>query len=127
MASEREAKPCLISGSCRHGGWCSEVYCQEHCRFVKEIDQLDALASLCDEATGGWDLPPSATTRLGTLTRKAAAMLRKLVAEREEYRAAMRRALEALEWHAAGCGEDSVPDATVEAITHLRQRLEGTT
>ena len=58
---------------------------------------------------------------------EAAAMLRKLVAEREADRAAMRRALEALEWHAAGCGEGSVPDATVEAITDLRQRLEGTT
>ena len=30
-----EAKSCLITGTCKHGSWCSEVYCQEHCQFVE--------------------------------------------------------------------------------------------
>lgn len=52
---------------------------------------------------------------------EAAAMLRKLVAEREADRAAMRRALEALEYHV----EQTRPiERTFIAITHLRQRLE---
>lgn len=68
-------KICLIGGSCKHGNWCSDVYCQEHCRFVKEIDQLDALAELCEEAKGGWDLPPAAVSRLGALARKARAAI----------------------------------------------------
>lgn len=74
-AGELEAKPCLVSGTCKHGNWCSDVYCQEHCKFVKELDQLDALAELCEEATGGWDLPPTAVYRLGKLARKVSAAL----------------------------------------------------
>ena len=61
---------------------------------------------------------------------EAAAMLRKLVAEREEYRAAMRRALEALEHTVAWNDDEISPSFVVEcraAITDLRQRLEGTT
>ncbi len=125
MTTEQEAlKPCLIAGDCKHGNWCSDVYCQEHCRFVKDLDALDALAELLDEAKGGWDLPPSATARIGTITRKAAAMLRKLVAEREEYRAAMREALEALKYHT----EQTRPIVASQVAIHdLRQRLEGTT
>lgn len=38
-----------------------------------ELSALDALAELCDEATGGWDLPPSAVARIGALARKARA------------------------------------------------------
>lgn len=68
-------KMCLVGGPCKHGNWCSDVYCQEHCRFVKEIEQLDALAELCDEAKGGWDLPPAAVSRLGALARKARAAI----------------------------------------------------
>lgn len=74
-AGERDAKPCLVSGTCEHGNWCSDVYCQEHCRFFKELDQLDALAELCEEATGGWDLPPTAVYRIGKLARKVRAAL----------------------------------------------------
>lgn len=56
--------------------------------------------------------------------RDSAAMLRKLVAEREADRAAMREALEALKYHT----EQTRPIvATQVAIHHLRQRLEGTT
>lgn len=70
------AKPCLVAGDCKHGAWCSDVYCQERCQFVKGTGALDALAELCDMATGGWDLPPSAVCRIGALARKArAAML----------------------------------------------------
>ena len=59
-----------------------------------------------------------------TLLDPAAAMLRKLVAEREADRAAMREALEALKYHT----EQTRPIvATQVAIHHLRQRLEGTT
>lgn len=55
---------------------------------------------------------------------ESAAMLRKLVAEREADRAAMREALEALKYHT----EQTRPIvATQVAIHHLRQRLEGTT
>lgn len=54
----------------------------------------------------------------------AQAMLRKLVAEREADRAAMREALEALKYHT----EQTRPIvATQVAIHHLRQRLEGAT
>ena len=53
---------------------------------------------------------------------EAAAMLRKLVAEREEYRAAMRRVVEASK---ADFGHRQ--EAIDAAITDLRQRLEGTT
>ena len=64
--------------------------------------------------------------------------LRKLVAEREEYRAAMRRALEAA-LHVTDCASRNEhgelvllgslynPEHLDAAITHLRQRLEGTT
>jgi hypothetical protein len=32
--SEPEQKTCLVTDeSCKHGSWCSEVYCQEHCEF----------------------------------------------------------------------------------------------
>lgn len=55
---------------------------------------------------------------------ESAAMLRKLVAEREADRAAMREALEALKYHT----EQTRPIvASQVAIHHLRQRLEGTT
>lgn len=60
--------------------------------------------------------------------RDAAAMLRKLVAEREADRAAMREALEGLKTF---CNENVAYTASAQkahaAITHLRQRLEGTT
>ena len=55
---------------------------------------------------------------------EAAAMLRKLVAEREADRAAMRRALEALKYHT----EQTRPIVASQVAIHdLRQRLEGTT
>ena len=69
---------------------------------------------------------------------QAAAMLRKLVAEREEYRAAMREALEAT-LHVTDCANRNEhgelvllgslynPEHLDAAITDLRQRLEGTT
>ena len=28
-------RPCLKGGDCKHPGWCSEVYCQDRCEFVK--------------------------------------------------------------------------------------------
>lgn len=34
-AQQAEQKPCLVSGACEHGNWCSETYCQKHCKFVK--------------------------------------------------------------------------------------------
>lgn len=61
---------------------------------------------------------------------EAAAMLRKLVAEREADRAAMRRALEALwcvERDFEGCYADHELKPVRAAITDLRQRLEVTT
>lgn len=39
-----QTKPCLVKGDCKHGAWCSENYCQEHCQFVKS-----AQASAVDE------------------------------------------------------------------------------
>ena len=24
---------CVDGGACKHGSWCTEVYCQEHCQF----------------------------------------------------------------------------------------------
>lgn len=69
-------KSCIVDGDCKHGSWCSEVYCQEHCKFVKGAEALDALAELCDMATGGWDLPPSAVERIGAIARKASAAIR---------------------------------------------------
>ncbi len=54
----------------------------------------------------------------------SAAMLRKLVAEREADRAAMREALEALKYHT----EQTRPIVASQVAIHdLRQRLEGTT
>lgn len=92
-------KMCLVGGPCKHGNWCSDVYCQEHCRFVKEIEQLDALAELCDEAKGGWDLPPAAVSRLGALARKARAAIaaQQPQAEAVPNRAFLERTLAAME------------------------------
>jgi hypothetical protein len=59
-------KPCLFGGACKHGGWCSEVYCQERCEF-KKTDSLRAIADLMKQADGGWNLPPSATKRIAEL------------------------------------------------------------
>jgi hypothetical protein len=36
---QAEQKPCLKGGQCKHGSWCSEVYCQEHCEFVEQAEQ----------------------------------------------------------------------------------------
>lgn len=77
-------KPCLIAGECKHGNWCSEVYCQEHCQFVKDLNAFDALAEICDEATGGWNLPPSAVSRIGALARKASAAIRQHLGQKGE-------------------------------------------
>lgn len=33
-------KTCLVANEpCKHGSWCSEVYCQEHCKFVEQPAQ----------------------------------------------------------------------------------------
>lgn len=48
--AEPEQKPCLVSGACKHGSWCSETYCQEHCKFVKEAPQPSHVP--------GWQLVP---------------------------------------------------------------------
>lgn len=67
---------------------------------------------------------------------EAAAMLRKLVAEREEYRAAMRKVEQAAEavitrWDSPMWKQETATAALIHelraAITDLRQRLEGTT
>jgi hypothetical protein len=39
LAGIEQAMPCLVSGDCKHGSWCTDVYCQEHCRFVKPVHQ----------------------------------------------------------------------------------------
>jgi hypothetical protein len=38
---QAEQKPCLKGGQCKHGSWCSEVYCQEHCEFVEQAEQQE--------------------------------------------------------------------------------------
>ncbi len=61
---------------------------------------------------------------------EAAAMLRKLVAEREADRAAMREALEAAEfmrYTADHAWDESDYERVGTAITDLRKQLEGTT
>jgi hypothetical protein len=60
------AKPCLFGGDCKHGGWCSDVYCQERCQF-KKAGSLRAIADLMQQADGGWNLPASATKRIAEL------------------------------------------------------------
>ena len=38
--AQPEKKTCLVSNeSCKHGSWCSEVYCQEHCKFIEQSAQ----------------------------------------------------------------------------------------
>ena len=33
-------KTCLVANEpCKHGSWCSEVYCQEHCKFIEQPAQ----------------------------------------------------------------------------------------
>lgn len=39
------------------------------------IERLNALSELCGMATGGWDLPDSATARISSIASKAAALL----------------------------------------------------
>ena len=37
---EQEQKTCLVADEpCKHGSWCSEVYCQERCEFVEQPAQ----------------------------------------------------------------------------------------
>jgi hypothetical protein len=42
--AQAEQKPCLKGGQCKHGSWCSEVYCQEHCEFVEQAEQAQPVA-----------------------------------------------------------------------------------
>jgi hypothetical protein len=65
--AEPEQKPCLVSGACKHGGWCTETYCQEHCQFVKEDPQQEPVAWVDERAIGwleGRGKTASITTRL---------------------------------------------------------------
>lgn len=44
----QEQKTCLVANeSCKHGSWCSEVYCQEHCKFVEQSAQPEPVKFNC--------------------------------------------------------------------------------
>lgn len=45
------------------------------------------------------------------------------VAERERWTSAASLAIEALEWHASACCEDSIPQDTVDSLAALRKAL----
>ena len=38
--AQPEQKTCLVANEpCKHGSWCSEVYCQEHCKFAQPAQE----------------------------------------------------------------------------------------
>ena len=40
LAEQPAQKTCLVANeSCKHGSWCSEVYCQEHCKFAQPAQE----------------------------------------------------------------------------------------
>jgi hypothetical protein len=47
--AQAEQKPCLKGGQCKHGSWCSEVYCQEHCEFVEQAEQAQPMERMSNE------------------------------------------------------------------------------
>lgn len=47
------------------------------------VERLDALGDLATWATGGWDIPPEATAKIGRMGKRAAAMLTALQARVE--------------------------------------------
>ena len=139
-------KPCLVEGACIHGDWCSETYCQEYCQFVKDGEPLPVFEELqqlrsefekrfkghigTDRLSNGRYLSPLVDRQWREYVQcfVSGTQLRKLVAEREADRAAMREALEGLKTF---CHENVAYTASAQkahaAITHLRQRLEVTT
>jgi hypothetical protein len=49
QAEQAQQKQCLMGGQCKHGSWCSEVYCQEHCEFVEQAEQAQPVGEVLNE------------------------------------------------------------------------------
>jgi hypothetical protein len=49
QAEQMQQKQCLMGGQCKHGSWCSDVYCQEHCKFIEQAQQTEQAQPLTDE------------------------------------------------------------------------------